>query len=198
MNHSSGLTDPFAPDRPLALRPGSKHVYANANYELLGRIVEGVTGRPLDQVVLARVFRPLELEDTSYGRSSLRSSAAEGPEWLGSPERLDATVDGDGGIVSTAEDLATFYAALMSGRLLSRDLLGEMLRTIPGPAGFRAGLGIFEVALSCGMAWGHGGDDLVYSVMPLASRDGSKVVVVAQNSTGWTRAKDVAERLFCS
>jgi D-alanyl-D-alanine carboxypeptidase len=198
MNHSSGLTDPFEPDRPLAFRPGSRHVYANANYDLLGQIVEAVTGRALDQVVLARVFRPLELEDTSFGRSTIRPTSAEGPEWLGSPEAIRAAAYGSGGIVSTAEDLATFYAALMSGRLLARNLLAKMLRTIPGPAGFRAGLGIFEVALSCGMAWGHGGDDLVYSVMPLASRDGTRVVVVAQNQTGWTRAKDVAERLFCS
>jgi D-alanyl-D-alanine carboxypeptidase len=198
MNHSSGLTDPFEPDRPPAFRPGSRLVYANANYVLLGRIVEAVTGRPRDQVVLARVIRPLELENTSYGRSTLSSSTAEGLAWLGFPEALDAEVEGSGGIVSTAEDLASFYAALMSGRLLSRDLLARMLRTVPGPAGFRAGLGIFEVALSCGTAWGHGGDDLAYSVMPLASRDGSTVVVVAQNQTGWTRAKEVAERLFCS
>jgi hypothetical protein len=43
---------------------------------------------------------------------------------------------------------------------------------------------------------GSRGELPTYSSMAIASRDGSKVVVVAQNSGGWTAALDVAELLL--
>jgi hypothetical protein len=54
------------------------------------------------------------------------------------------------------------------------------------------------VELSCGLAWGHGGDGDGYSTASLAARDSSKVVVVAQNSSGFDSAISVAEDIYCS
>jgi D-alanyl-D-alanine carboxypeptidase len=197
LNHSSGLIDRTGPGPLLAFPPGTRHWYSNANYVVLGRIVEEVTGRPLDQVVLERIFRPLHLDDTSYGGSATRPDE-DGIAWLGDPHPLEGPVSGSGGIMSTAYDVSTFFAALMGGELLGPDLLSQMTRTIDAGEGVRAGLGIFEFELSCGPAWGHGGDDLSTSVMPLAAPDGSRVVVVAQDATGWTAAKAVAEEIYCS
>ena len=113
---------------------------------------------------------------------------------------------GAGGIVSTADDLATFFRALMRGDLLGEAEMTEMLRTVStetdplaGKASGdpRAGLGIFGFTLACGSPWGHGGDMPGYSNQVLASRDGSTIVVVAQNTAGWPLAKEVAEGMFC-
>jgi hypothetical protein len=74
-----------------------------------------------------------------------------------------------------------------------------MTRTVDtDEAGVRAGLGVFRLELPCGVAWGHGGDQFSYSDMPLVARDGSKVVVVAQNTGGWLNARAVAEKMYCS
>src|SRR6266545_7981672 len=79
LNHSSGLVgDSIGPP---VFHPGTRHYYSNANYILLGQIVEEVTGRPLERVVLDRIFRPLDLGDTSYGTAAV-GSPDEGP-WLG-------------------------------------------------------------------------------------------------------------------
>jgi D-alanyl-D-alanine carboxypeptidase len=205
LNHSSGLNDAYVPElsarkkleaiaeAPLLFRPGTMHRYANVNYVVLGFIVEEVTGRPVEEVVRNRILAPLDLDHTSFGRAT--TSSFQAAPWLG---YKGVPPGADGGMISTADDEATFFRALLGGELIGPDLLAEMTRTIAGGEGFRAGLGIFEQELSCGAAWGHGGDWPTYSSMALASRDGSKVVIVAQNSGGWTAALDVAEEIYCS
>jgi D-alanyl-D-alanine carboxypeptidase len=175
--------------------PNAVIVIGRPDYVLLGQIVEEVTGHPLERVVLDRIFRPLDLEDTSYGTAAI-GSHDEGP-WLGDPV-ASGPVEGNTGIVSTVDDVATFFAALLGGQLLRPDLLADMTRTIEAGAGVRVGLGIFRRELSCGVAWANAGDGYLYSTASLVARDGSKVVVVAQNSSGWEAAISVAEDIYCS
>ena len=66
-----------------------------------------------------------------------------------------------------------------------------------GPGHAWAGLGIFGIELDCGVPWGHGGDYPAYSNQVLVSRDGSKVVIVAQNVMGWPRASATAAEMYC-
>jgi D-alanyl-D-alanine carboxypeptidase len=195
LNHSSGLLgDSIGPGQPV-FPPGTRFYYSNANYVLLGQIVEEVTGRPLERVVLDRIFHPLDLDDTSYGTTAI-GSPDEGP-WLGYPV-VPGPVTGNTGIVSTVDDVAIFFAALLGGKLLRPDLLADMTHTIEAGEGVRVGLGIFRRELSCGLAWANAGDGDVYSTASLVARDGSKVVVVAQNSSGWEAAISVAEDIYCS
>jgi D-alanyl-D-alanine carboxypeptidase len=159
---------------------------------LLGLIVEKVTGRPLDQVVTSRIIRRLHLGGTSYGTER----APRMTPWLGPVESFGRPVSGDGGIISTAGDLATFFRALLGGSLLAPRQLAEMTRTIAtADPELRFGLGIFRHRSACGFVWGHGGD-ATYSVNVVVARDGSKAVITAQNNPalgdGWA-----AERLYC-
>jgi D-alanyl-D-alanine carboxypeptidase len=120
------------------------------------------------------------------------------PAWLGGPDEATDPVSGDGGIVSTADDLARFFRALLGGELLGEDPQSEMTATVDTGEDFRAGLGLFREDLSCGSIWYHAGDSLSYSSIALAAPDGSKAVVVAQNTTGWVSAKALAEEMYCS
>jgi D-alanyl-D-alanine carboxypeptidase len=203
LNHTSGLPPdvsyvlpPRSAQQPLLFRPGTAHSYSNLNYVVLGLIVEKVTGRRLNQVVRDRIFRPLRLDDTSYGTVSVRPHPGRMPAWLGAPEELSGPVSGASGIASTADDLATFFRALLRDDLLRPDLLSEMTRTIDAGSD-QAGLGLFRIHLSCGSAWGHGGDESAYSNQVLAARDGSRIVIVAQNTLGWPSAKATAEQMYC-
>jgi D-alanyl-D-alanine carboxypeptidase len=68
-----------------------------------------------------------------------------------------------GAITSNGRDVATFYRALLRGRLLPSRELGEMETTISEGAqsdlpGSRYGLGLESFRLPCGEAWGHGGN----------------------------------------
>ena len=90
-----------------------------------------------------------------------------------------------GAIVSTVGDTATFYRALLSGRLLSPALLHAMETThaqqkvdIPGQ---RYGLGLMRFPTSCGTAWGHNGSFPGYYVYDFTSTDGRRQAVLQIN-----------------
>ncbi len=51
---------------PLEYQPGSKHIYSDVDYMLLGFIVESVTGQPLDHYVEESIYRPLGLTHTVF------------------------------------------------------------------------------------------------------------------------------------
>src|SRR5262249_56006376 len=97
------------------------------------------------------------------GQRGGRSSGSEGGKrispGLGYPESPPAAI-GEIGIVSTADDIATFFRALMSGKVFGRELLSQMTQTVAAGAGNRrGGLGIVpRYRLSCGEAWGGGSD----------------------------------------
>jgi D-alanyl-D-alanine carboxypeptidase len=205
LNHSSGIPSDFGfSQAPLVrvkriaaqgvlFRPGTSSAYSNSDFVLLGLIVEKVTGRPLDQVVTRRVIRRLHLRGTSYGTVHAQRMTP----WLGQVESFGRPVSGDGGIISTVEDLATFFRALLGGKLLPRQQLAEMTRTIAtDDPGQRFGLGIFRYRLPCGFAWGHGGL-LSYQVDVGVARDGSRAVAWALNNpapSDWS----FGDRLYCA
>ncbi len=51
---------------PLAAQPGERWDYANTNVLTLGRIVEIVSGMPLDEYLKKNIFEPLEMTDTCF------------------------------------------------------------------------------------------------------------------------------------
>jgi D-alanyl-D-alanine carboxypeptidase len=91
-------------------------------------------------------------------------------------------------MISTVGDVARFYRALLTGRLLPSAQLRETLTTMPAddtgelfPEHY--GLGIYSVQLSCGTAWGHdGGWPGGFKTIAYTSRDGSRQAVMAYNN----------------
>ena len=64
---------------------------------------------------------------------------------------------GDGGIISTAEDLALFPRALLRGELFSEAMLNEMLTLVDDGEGDLYGLGIIYYESEWGALYGHTG-----------------------------------------
>jgi D-alanyl-D-alanine carboxypeptidase len=205
LSHSSGLPSDFAfSEAPLVrakriapqgvlFKPGTSTAYSNSDFVVAGLVVEKVTGRSLDQVVTSKIIRRLHLRSTSYGTDH----AERMTPWLGPVESFGRPVSGDGGIISTVDDLATFFRALLGGKLLPREQLAEMTQTIATLSpDLRFGLGIFRSQSSCGFVWGHGGDG-TYSVNVVVAGDGSKAVITAQNNSS-LGDDELAERLYCS
>jgi D-alanyl-D-alanine carboxypeptidase len=152
--------------------PGSRWSYSNTNYVALGLIVEKVTGRSLRQELERLIIRPLGLRRTELA-TKRRLPDLHDP---GTNPNLPWAA---GGIVSNARELAWFYAALLSGRLLAKTSLAEMEQTVRVPIGLeRYGLGLIASRHSCGDAWGHQGAILDYLTAVEASPDGRRVAVV--------------------
>jgi CubicO group peptidase (beta-lactamase class C family) len=72
LTHSSGMPDdaPLIPSSPerrprQALKPGSEFRYSNWGYDVLGRLIEAVDGRPWHAAVAARILEPVGMTDTA-------------------------------------------------------------------------------------------------------------------------------------
>jgi CubicO group peptidase (beta-lactamase class C family) len=100
---------------------------------VLALIAERASREPFHRLVQERVCEPAGMGDTGYLRSDeLPGDAALGYLWT---DRLRTNVfhlpvlgTGDGGIYSTAADLARFWEALFAGRIVSAGTLAEMVR----------------------------------------------------------------------
>jgi D-alanyl-D-alanine carboxypeptidase len=164
----------FAGRKPRVFTPpGSRWSYSNTNYVALGLIVEKATGLSFRQELERLIIRPLGLRDTELA-TTRRLPDVRDP---GTNPYLPWAA---GGIVSNARELAWFYSALLSGRLLSTASLAQMEQTVAVPLGpERYGLGLIGSRRSCGETWGHAGAILDYVTVVEASRDGARVAVVA-------------------
>jgi D-alanyl-D-alanine carboxypeptidase len=179
--------------RPLGFAPGARASYSNTNYLVLAEIIRRLERRPLVGVLRDRIFRPLGLTATSYtpGRRTLHPDELHGYDVSSSPPRdvSEHTLGGpwaDGAIVSNARDLATFFGALLRGRLVPPRLLGEMLKIVPRSHG--EGLGVYRLPSPCGrFFYGHTGGTPGYVTFAAGSRDGRRLYVV-----GWTGVSGAA------
>lgn len=114
----------FAPQPVNAQRHKAR--YSDTNFQILGAIVESVSGRPLHEVFKSELFEPLGLIGT---RAPGVSSAADRivqpatiwaqDEPLRLPQAM-ASMLPDGGLISTADDLIRFMRALVAGEVFRR------------------------------------------------------------------------------
>lgn len=163
----------FAASHPLTFPPGSRWRYSNTNYVALGLVIEKTTGHPYRQELEQRILEPLGLDRTELPKTRLLPDLDDGGDNPNVPWAA-------GAIVSDARDLSRFFAALLSGRILSEDSLAEMKQTVPVDRGpFRNGLGIFSTELPCGRFWGHDGGIIDYVTAVKASEDGNRIAVIS-------------------
>ncbi len=113
---------------PLITPPGSRFFYRDANFILLGDVVERVSGRPLNAVLQAHVFGPLQMTGTGYNPaetlltrtaptemdSILRHRVVRGEVHDENCYTMGG-VCGHAGLFSTAGDLAAYAQMMLNG-----------------------------------------------------------------------------------
>jgi D-alanyl-D-alanine carboxypeptidase len=133
--------------QPLNFAPGTKLVYCNTGYLLLGMIIEKASGSDYASFLRQSIFTPLRLNDTGYDvRSDILPGRASGYRFKdGKPENagyVDASIPfAAGGLYSTVRDLYRWNEALAAGRLLSAESRRQMFATYPEAAGYGAHYG---------------------------------------------------------
>lgn len=137
---------------PLLNHPGERWHYGFAS-DVLGRVIEVVTGEPLDRALRTLVFEPLGMDSTGFVTTPERLAKAYGPDknatLIDVTERLPKSADylrpsamhsGGGGLVSTAHDYLLFCEMLRrqgvgpKGRLLRKESIEQMVTDELSPA----------------------------------------------------------------
>jgi D-alanyl-D-alanine carboxypeptidase len=124
----------------LLFQPGARFSYSNTNYSVLGVLIEEVAAAPLAEVLRDRILRPLGMDDTylaglESGRDPFTGYTTFGPtntpgttaEPIDFPYTAIATdLWAAGAIVSSVEDLHSFFSGLFGGRVISAESLAAM------------------------------------------------------------------------
>ena len=120
----------FSANRPLLFTPGSQWRYCQSGINLLGRVVEVVSGQPLPDFLNQRLFTPLKMKDTTFYLSDKQIKRLVTPARLDDGKLTDAlnpVLQGksptdknrypaaNGGLYSTAPDYARFARMLLRG-----------------------------------------------------------------------------------
>lgn len=109
----------------LEFEPGTKFVYSNSGYFLLGAIIEKVTGKPYEQVLKDNIFDPLGMKNTGYDHyGTILGKRATGytktPHGYETAPYLDMSIPyAAGSLYSTVEDLYLWDQALYGEKILS-------------------------------------------------------------------------------
>src|SRR5262245_6661288 len=168
MTHTSGLgygfTDPTTRDFkprpgeeypivPLVFEPGERWLYSTST-DWVGRVVEKVSGKGLEDYFHDHIFVPLGMNDTSYFLPKEKESrlvtvnvrGADGTivKDANQPATSGFTPIGGGGLISTASDYLRFTRALLNGgeldgaRILSAGTVALMEQNHIGSIGVPA------------------------------------------------------------
>lgn len=165
---------------PLCFQPGTRWNYG-VSTDVLGRVVEVVAGKPLEDVFRERIFGPLGMDDTFFGAPAdkrgrfcaLYAKTEEEPLKLvenAADSRFNAPVamhSGGGGLVSSMADYIRFAemlrrgGALAGARVLGRKTVELMLMNhLPGDMASMGQSSFSEMPMT-GIGFGLGGSVLL-------------------------------------
>jgi uncharacterized protein YbbC (DUF1343 family)/CubicO group peptidase (beta-lactamase class C family) len=141
--------------------PGTKFIYSDVGFIVLGEVVKTVSGKPLEQFARDEIFAPLRMADTSYRppealRPRIAPTEQRDGHWMVGEvhdPRAYALggVAGHAGLFGTADDLARFCRMILGGgrldgtRILSEATVREMTTPRPLPDGSDARTYGFDV-----------------------------------------------------
>ncbi|MBP7507157.1 MAG: beta-lactamase family protein [Prolixibacteraceae bacterium] len=132
-------------------KPGKGMHYSDTNYQLLGLIIERITGMPLHEAYKEYIFKPLMMNDTYmifysepmsgrnipmvdfyYKGINLSNAKSISMSWA------------SGGIVSTSEDMLTFMKAVIGNKIVTKETYQKMKDFAKMGPGINYGYGLMN------------------------------------------------------
>lgn len=200
--------------RPPVTPPGTTYLYSNAGYAMAGAMAEVVTGRPWEELISEKVFRPLLITTAGFGapgRPGLRDQPlghdAKGQPVTAGPRADNPPAIGPGGTVHMAMgDWAKFVALHLRGdpsnphreaRLLRPESFARLHRPAPGlgeqyAAGWlvtQRGWAKGAAPNATGLALDHAGSNTMWFCVTWLAPERDFAVLIACNRGGDAAAK---------
>ena len=187
-------------DQPAAFEPGTEKVYTNANTNLLGAVVEKVTGQEFADALDERILEPLGQDGTRY----ILDASTWTDHALGyAVENGEQTVQNDnlsiygpaGSMVSTLDDARVWGEALATGLLLEPATQSEREEGAPldaGPPYDIYALGMGET----GGWWGHNGEGLGFTAAVFHDPESGASIAVFMNQSNVVPKAHPADQTF--
>jgi D-alanyl-D-alanine carboxypeptidase len=191
----------FALGRPAQFAPGTEKIYTNANTNLLGAVVEEVTGKPFADVLQERILGPLGQQHTRYvvdastwteQRPTGYAPGPNGPE----AQPTNMSIFGPAGsMISGLDDARVWGEVLAGGALLDPATQAERLQGAPLQKGPTYDLYALGIGRTDGW-WGHNGEGLGFTAAVFHQPTSGATVVVFMNESNVVPKAHPADQLF--
>lgn len=150
LSHTSGLPNWRSADHPLKTNfpPGERFSYSGEGFVWLQRVVEVVTGEPLDATLRRLIFEPLDMHRSSYTwQPGFDSNYADPHDAEGVPgsKTKPSAPNTAASLQTTGGDFARFLEAMLSGARLEPDTARRWLEPQVHMA---------EAQVGWGLGWG--------------------------------------------
>jgi CubicO group peptidase (beta-lactamase class C family) len=177
---------------PLEFASGSQFHYSNSGYTILAGIIEIITGKDYGQVLNEKIFVPLSMTQTSFGKNPDNSKGY----FLGSiePGYIIKNTAGAGGISSSVTDLLKWDEALKTDKLISQTILSQSF--LPRAAyddwdadygfGWMIDKKMFGQSKSHKIIY-HPGTDIGYYSMFVRQPDADNLIIMLSNNGDFPR-----------
>jgi CubicO group peptidase (beta-lactamase class C family) len=180
----------------LAASPGSRFIYCSGNYNILGRLVERVSGESFGRYIQRHVFGPLRMTDSYTSEAPARADGlAQGHRWIfgevTAMHHYNPSGVPSGYLISSAQDMSHFLSASMDGgqygqtRLLSsRTAAAMQRRQVDSGDGSSYGLGWRQGSLGGVPAVYHFGENYDTETLVFMEPQNRRGAVILSNGQG--------------
>ncbi len=183
----------------LRFEVGSGFSYSNIGYSLLAMIIEKVSGQTYETYLNENLWKPAEMQMTGYTKPNYDTdSIAVGyyrdDRIWGKPtdKEWDTTAPywhllGNGGILSTTEDLFKWHKALMTEQILSKEAKDKLyhpeLRAEETEASYYAyGWDVSKTSRNTTRVWHNGGNNILYADFLRFIDEGTTLIMLSNKS----------------
>jgi len=186
--------------------PGTKMIYSNQGYALVGAMIEKVTGQPYEELITAKLFKPLHMDSAGFGPPGTRGKFDQ--PWghkrtlgLNVPLQEDnpPAIAPAGRVHCSLDDMARYTIAHMEGEKKGGLLKPETflrLHTPPEKGDYACGWVCVRRGWAGGRAMMHNGSNTMwYIVMWLAPKKDFSVIVatnIGEEQSTFQGCDDVA------
>lgn len=166
---------------------GSGSFYSNTNYVLLAKIIEHISKLSYEDYLHKMIVAPLRLTHTTTKPNDEQIAVGKLFDYVNrkyiavTDDPIFHYVDkqcgfyGDGGIYSTAKEIAQFLKGFIQGKLVSPELVKRALTPSPLSNNYGYGFVIQEDS------FGHSGGEIGYSAHCLYSLTNEKIIILLTN-----------------
>jgi len=204
LSHTAGFPNwraPGAKTLPINFTPGEKFSYSGEGFVYLSKVVEKITGMPLEDFMQKTVLIPLQMTSSSFQwQDKYDRNGAYRHDLIGNKlfRNQGKNVNAAASLRTTAVDYAKFVAALLNGKGLKKKTFSQMFTpqiniNEKSPQVFW-GLGVGLEATDEGKSfwhWGDQGDTKAYFTAFLPRKDA--IVYFANSPNGLSITKEILD-----
>ena len=188
----------------LLFAPGEGYKYSNVGYSILAVIIEKISGKSYEHFLYENLWKPAGMEQTGYSRPDFKDENIaigyhrNGKIW-GKPNEQNWNLDapflnlkGNGGILSTAEDMYKWDKALKTDKILSADALEKYVTPYvkegqDAQSYYAYGWAIYTTSRGTKLVAHNGGNGIFFADFWRYVNDGVTIIVLTNRADRYSR-----------